>query len=148
MSDIAGAVDREIAGRMLPVVDPDNRPFFEGAARGELWMQRCVETGRLQYYPRPCSIRTGGPVDWVRCSGRGTVHSFTIIRTNYPEPHFQLLAPYVVAMIELAEGVKMMSNVTGCSVTEVRIGLPVEAHFVCVHAKSGLFLPFWHKRDP
>jgi uncharacterized OB-fold protein len=137
-------VDREIPGRALPLADIDSRPFYDGCARGELWLQRCRDTGKFQFYPRPCSIFTGGDVEWTKCSGFGTVHTFTIIRRNYPEPYFEALCPYVVAIIDLDEGVRMMSNVTGCDPGEVGIGMKVAAHFTCVHGKSGLFLPFFH----
>ena len=79
-----------------------------------------------------------------RGSGLGEVHTFSIIRRNYPEPYFAALTPYVVAIVELDEGVRMMSNVTGCAPEDVRIGMRVEVHFACVHAKTRLFLPFWH----
>ena len=139
-------VDREIPGRALPLIDVDNEKFYEGCARGELWLQRCVDTGRFQFYPRPCSIFTGGKIEWVRASGMGTVHTFTIIRRNYPEPYLEALCPYVVAMIDLNEGVRMMSNVTRCAAADVRIGMKVEAHFTCMHEKTGLFIPFFHPR--
>jgi uncharacterized OB-fold protein len=144
MSAIRAEVDREIPGRALPLVCIDNQPFYDGCARGELWLQRCVDTGQFQFYPRPCSVFTGGAVEWVRAAGLGHVHTFSIIRRNYPEPYFAALTPYVVAIIDLDEGVRMMSNVTRCPPDDVRIGMRVAAHFACVHAKTQLFLPFWH----
>jgi uncharacterized OB-fold protein len=139
----AMGVDCEIPGRALPLVDIDNKPFYDGCARGELWLQRCADTGRFQFYPRPCSIFTGGAVGWVRASGLGVIHTFTIIRRNYPEPCFEALVPYVVAIIDLDEGVRMMSNVTGCALEDVRIGMRVEAYFACVDSTRRLYIPFW-----
>jgi uncharacterized OB-fold protein len=144
MTSLSETVDREIPGRALPLVTADNKPFYDGCARNELWLQRCVDTGRFQFYPRPCSVFTGGEVEWVRASGLGHVHTFSIIRRNYPEPYFAALTPYVVAIVDLDEGVRMMSNVTGCAPDDVRIGMRVEAHFACLHGKTQLFLPFWH----
>jgi uncharacterized OB-fold protein len=146
MSTSIATVDGEVPGRALPLVAIDNKPYYDGCAKGELWIQRCVETGRFQFYPRPCSIFTGGPVEWTRCCGLGTVHTFTVIRKNYSEPQFEALAPYVVALIDLEEGVRMMSNVTRCKPDDVRIGMEVEVHFTCVDEKTSLFLPFWHPR--
>jgi uncharacterized OB-fold protein len=139
-------LDGEVPGRALPLISVDNRPYYDGCARGELWIQRCLETGRFQFYPRPCSIFTAGPVEWTRCSGLGAVHTFTIIRKNHSEAHFEKHAPYVVAIIELEVGIRMMSNVTRCKPEDVRIGMEVEVHFACVHETSKLFLPFWHPR--
>ncbi len=143
MTLLSDAIAGELPGRPVPFVDADNRPFYDGCARGELWMQRCAETGRYQFYPRPCSVYTGGRVEWVKCVGKGTVHTFSVIRRNYPEPYFEALTPYVVAIIDLGEGVRMMSNVTGCTPEEVKIGMKVEVYFSCVSEAQRVFLPFW-----
>jgi uncharacterized OB-fold protein len=140
---LSDGIARELPGRPVPFVDTDNKPFYDGCACGELWMQRCVDTGKLQFYPRPCSIYTGGPVEWVKCSGKGTVHTFTVIRRNYPEPYFEPFSPYVVAIIDIEEGVRMMSNVTGCALERVKIGMAVEVYFGCISEAQQVFLPFW-----
>jgi len=145
MTLLSEAIAGELPGRPVPYVDSDNKPFYDGCARGELWMQRCVETQKFQFYPRPVSVHTGGPVEWVKCAGRGTVHTFTIIRRNYPEPYFEPITPYVVAIIDLAEGVRMMSNITGCALEDVKIGMRVEAFFSCISHEHQVFLPFWRK---
>jgi len=82
-------------------------------------------------------------VVWVSLTSKGSIHTFTVIRRNYPEPYLAPVTPYVVAMIDVAEGVRMMSNVTGCALEEVKIGMAVEVYFGCVSAASQLFLPFW-----
>jgi len=68
------------------------------------------------------------------------VHTFTIVRQNLAEPWGGLL-PYVVAMVELEEGPRMMTNITGCDPEDVYIGMPVEAYTVEVEERLGL--PFW-----
>jgi uncharacterized OB-fold protein len=68
------------------------------------------------------------------------VHTFTIVRQNLAEPWRGLL-PYVVAMVELEEGPRMMTNITGCDPEDVYIGMPVEAY--TVEVEEGLGLPFW-----
>ena len=55
----------------------------------------------------------GGPVEWVEASGRGTVYSFTVIRQNYSRP-FRDWIPYVVALVDLEEGPRVMTNIVGC----------------------------------
>ena len=76
-------------------------------------------------------------------SGHGTIYTFSIIQQNLVPP-FKEMSPYVLAMIDLDEGVRMMSNVTDCEIEEVAIGLPVEVHMV--EAKPGLWIPYWRPR--
>jgi hypothetical protein len=117
-----------------------DRQFFEAAARGELLFQRCCACAHRQFYPRLLCSACGGEPAWQTASGRGAVHTFTIVRQNAMPP-FDGLLPYAVAMIELEEGVRMMGNVTDCPVERVKIGLPVEAY--AVECEPGLALLFW-----
>jgi uncharacterized OB-fold protein len=126
--------------RPLPRPDNVTAPYWEAAARGELLIQRCPACGHRQFYPRAVCTACGADPEWQRASGRGTVHTFTIIRQNYAKP-FRDELPYVVAMVDLDEGVRIMSNITDCPVEDVRIGLPVEAHFVT--AADDIGVPFF-----
>ena len=65
-----------------------------------------------------------GPVEWVEASGRGTVYSFTVIRQNYSRP-FRDWIPYVVALVDLEEGPRVMTNIVDCEPDDVRIGMAV-----------------------
>lgn len=125
-----------------PAPDPDGvtRPFWEAAGRGELLIQRCPACGHRQFYPRPLCTACGGDPEWERASGRGVVHTFTVVRQFAARP-FRDQLPYVVAMIELDEGVRMMGNVTGCAVEDVEIDMAVEAY--AVRTEDGLGVPFW-----
>jgi len=143
MTLLSDAIAKEIPGRPVPFVDADNKPFYDGCARGELLIQRCVDTGKFQFYPRPCSVFTGGPVEWVPSSGKGSIHTFSVIRRNFSEPYFEPITPYVVAMIDVEEGVRMMSNVTGCALEDIKIGMAVEVYFGCVSEALQVFMPFW-----
>jgi uncharacterized OB-fold protein len=67
-------------------------------------------------------------VTWVEASGRGTVYSYTVIRQNFSRS-FKHLIPYVVALIDLDEGPRLMTNIIGCAPEDVRIGAAVRAHF-------------------
>ena len=72
--------------------------------------------------------RSAAPTpEWHDASGKGTVHTFTIIRQNHAKP-FREQLPYVVAMVELDEGPRMMSNVIDCDVADVHIGLAGRGH--------------------
>jgi uncharacterized OB-fold protein len=126
--------------RPLPDPDATQRPFYEAAARGELRLQRCPDCDHAQFYPRAVCVACGADPEWVAASGRGTVHTFTVVRQNFMAP-FKDELPYVVAMVELEEGVRMMTNITGCTPEEVHIGLAVEAY--AVECAEGLAVPFW-----
>jgi hypothetical protein len=116
-----------------------SKPFWEAASRGELLIQRCP-SGHRQFYPRAVCKVCGLDPEWERASGRGTVHTFTIIRQNHARP-FRDELPYVVAVVELDEGVRMMGNITDCAVDQVRIGMPVEVHMVAPEPDMGV--AFW-----
>ena len=117
-----------------------DRAFFEAAKRGELLYQRCPSCGHRQFYPRALCTACGGEPAWATASGRGVVHTFTIVRQN-GQPPFKDELPYAVAMIELEEGVRMMGNVTGCPVENLRIGMSVEAY--AVECDESMAVPFW-----
>lgn len=92
---------------------------------GRLMIQRSRSTGRYVFYPRVAEPETGSPdLEWVQASGRGVVYSTTVVRQKPPTPS------YNVALIDLAEGVRLMSRVEGIAPEEVRIGMAVKAKIV------------------
>ncbi|GAA2123375.1 Zn-ribbon domain-containing OB-fold protein [Actinomadura napierensis] len=98
--------------KAVPRPTPDTRPFWDGAAAGELRVQRCRACARHFFYPRPACPHCGsGDVEWVTATGRATLHSYVI--NHRPAPGFEDEAPYVIAIVELEEGVRMMSNIVG-----------------------------------
>jgi uncharacterized OB-fold protein len=121
-----------------------DRVFFEAAARGQLLYQRCFACDHRQFYPRLLCTVCGGDVAWATASGRGVVHTFTIVR-QYGQAPFKDELPYAVAMVELEEGVRMLGTVTGCPVERVRIGMPVEAY--AVECGDGMAVPFWRPSE-
>jgi uncharacterized OB-fold protein len=127
---------------LKPLPQPDNvsRRYWAAAARGELLIQECPDCGERQFYPRALCASCGGEPEWLTASGRGVVHTFTVIR-QYGMPPFVDELPYVVAMVELEEGPMIMGNVTGGSVDDVHIGMAVEAHFTKVDDDIGI--PYW-----
>jgi len=113
-----------------PFVDEETRAFWEGCERHELVLQRCRQCHRVQQRPRAlCVSCLSDEIEYFQASGRGAVHTFTIIRQNRA-PGFAEAIPYVVAWIELEEGVRLLSNVVGCEPDAVRIGMSVEAEYV------------------
>jgi uncharacterized OB-fold protein len=122
------AEKREPKPRPVPVPDPESAPYWDAVNAERLVVQRCTRCGNHQLYPRPHCIRCRGPVEWVEANGRGTVYSFTVIRQNFSRS-FKHLIPYVVALVDLDEGPRLMTNIVGCAPDEVRIGMPVRATF-------------------
>jgi uncharacterized OB-fold protein/acyl dehydratase len=120
----------EPALRPRPAISQDTAFFWEGAKRGELLIQRCASCAALRHPPGPtCPVCNSMDWDTVRASGRGEVYSFVIY--HYPLiPPFE--APYVVALIALEEGVRLVSNLIEVEPGDVRIGQPVEVRFVAV----------------
>jgi len=125
-----------------PTPDPDEfeRPFFAAAAAGELRYQRCPACGHAQFYPRPLCTACGADPEWAVASGRGVVHTFTVLRQNLT-PGFRDDVPYAVAMVELPEGVRMLGRLIDGAADDVHIGMAVEA--VALVFAEGLALPVW-----
>ena len=113
----------------LPEPGATTAPFWDAAHEGRLELQYCSECDSFQYYPRTiCANCWNENLQWRSCSGKGRVYSFSIC--NIPGlPSFKGDVPYVVAMVELEEGVRMTSNIIDCAVTDVAIGMDVEAVF-------------------
>jgi uncharacterized OB-fold protein len=115
--------------RPLPRIDEENRWFWEGCARHELWLERCGACGELRYYPRGlCPACLSSSVRHVQASGRGRVYTFTVTHQNQT-PGFREQLPYVMAYVELEEGPRVLTNVVGSSPEEVTIGMPVTVEF-------------------
>ena len=113
----------------LPRIDEESRGFWEACARHEIYFQRCRDCGTTRCYPRAlCPACLSSATEWVRASGKGTVYTFTVTHQNQA-PGFREEVPYVLAVVELAEGVRMMTNIVGCPPEDVRIGMAVEVIF-------------------
>jgi len=115
---------------LLPPVTPEAEEFFAGALRGELRLQRCRTCGLHQHYPRLlCSHCGADALEWVTASGRGTVHSFTVVRQNGVPP-FRERVPFVVALVELDEpGARMLAAMPTVPPDAAAIGMRVVAQF-------------------
>ena len=101
--------------------DEDFRRFL---AEGRFMIQRSAASGRHVFFPRVAEPGTGAPLDWVEASGRGVVYATTVVRKKPPEPS------YNVALIDLAEGPRLMSRVEGVEPDAVVIGMAVRARIV------------------
>jgi uncharacterized OB-fold protein len=112
----------------LPVADPVTAPFWASVKAHAMQLQRCNGCGRSIFYPRGvCPHCFSDDLAWQPVAGTGAVHAFTIVH-RHPSPAFNDEAPYVVALIELDEGVRMLSNLVEIEPdpAKVKVGLPVE----------------------
>nr|WP_053664820.1 bifunctional MaoC family dehydratase N-terminal/OB-fold nucleic acid binding domain-containing protein [Streptomyces sp. MMG1121] len=113
--------------RPRPVVNRDNAGFWQGVSEHRLLIQRCTDCGTLRHPWLP-GCNACGCLEWdtAEASGAGTVYSYVVMH-HPPFPVFE--PPYAVGLVELAEGVRMVSNVVGVPYDKVRIGLPVRVEF-------------------
>ncbi|MFE9755649.1 bifunctional MaoC family dehydratase N-terminal/OB-fold nucleic acid binding domain-containing protein [Streptomyces microflavus] len=126
-------VEKEPALRPRPVINRDNAGFWAGVAEHRLLIQRCTRCATLRFPWLPgCNACAGQEWDTVEASGEGTVFSHVVM--HHPSfPAFDPSGeggPYAVALIELAEGVRIVGNVTGVPYDKVRVGLPVRLEFL------------------
>jgi uncharacterized OB-fold protein/acyl dehydratase len=124
---------------LRPTIGQDTEFFWTGVDQGELRIQKCGDCGELRHPPGPmCPACHSVRREHVVASGRGEVHSY-VVHHHPPVPG--RTPPYVVALVELAEGVRMVGNVIGCPPEDVRIGMPVELTFE--RMDDELTLPQW-----
>ena len=112
----------------LPKSDGTTAPFWESVKAHAMQIQRDNKNGKYFFYPRGLSpYGLHDDFSWQPVSGRGVVHAFSIVHNNRA-PGFRDEIPYVVAMIELEEGARMMSNLIDVQPDpeHVKIGMPVE----------------------
>jgi uncharacterized protein len=113
---------------VLDTIDSDTRPFWEATKRSELLIQYCPQCSTYQFYPRVVCKNCLSDVEWVVSSGKGTVYSFSVVHKAF-NPEFKDKVPYIVALISLDEGPRMMTNLIGLAPEDVKIGMPVEVDF-------------------
>lgn len=114
---------KDLRDEALPV----EKPFFEGCHQGLLRLQRCKACGEHQFYPRlMCHQCWERDLEWVDVSGQGRIASYTVARLPVSSA-FE--APYVVALVRLAEGPTMMSQIVDCNPGELEVGAPVRVTF-------------------
>ena len=102
----------EARSKPVPRPTPETAHYWEGAAIGELRIQHCNACDRHYFYPRPSCPQCGSTdVAWVVASGRARLHTYLI--THRPAPGFADDVPYAIAVVELEEGPRMMTNIVG-----------------------------------
>jgi uncharacterized OB-fold protein len=113
----------------LPIPAPTalSQPFWQAAREGRLALQRCDNCGAYRWTPQIlCTRCQSEGYAWTEVSGRGEIYSFTVVH-RAPTPGFSI--PYVVAVVALAEGPLMLTNIVGCEPDEIYIDMPVVVAF-------------------
>lgn len=116
--------------KAAPEPTPDTQPFWDGCAVGELRIQRCADCGLAYFYPRPVCPHCGSAgVEWFTASGEATLYSYVI--NHRPAPGWEEEVPYAIAVVELAEGPRMMTSITGIPNTpeELVLDMPLRVRF-------------------
>lgn len=112
-----------------PVANADSHTYWNAARERRLVIRKCNACGQLHFMPRYlCPSCWSDNLDWIDASGTGRVHSFSVIR-RASDPVFASRVPYVLALIELDEGPRMMANILGKDALGVAVGDPVTVTF-------------------
>ncbi|WP_406125317.1 Zn-ribbon domain-containing OB-fold protein [Streptomyces sp. NBC_00989] len=113
----------------IPEADAFTRTYWEAAAQGSLLIRRCADCGRAHHYPREfCPHCWSEDVTWEPASGHATLYTWSVVHRN-DLPPFGERVPYVAAVVDLAEGPRMMTEIVECEAAGLRAGTAVEVRF-------------------
>lgn len=123
----------------LPIPSVESEPFWEGCRRHELLLPRCKDCHSC-WFPATatCPQCWGTSWEWTPSSGRGSIYSFGVYHRVYHEG-FQNEVPYVLAVVQMEEGARLVSNVVNCKPAEVRCDMPVRVVFEDVTEDTTLY---------
>jgi uncharacterized protein len=114
----------------LPVPTPETQPYWDGLKAHELRIQRCQDCHQAYFYPRPfCPRCFSSNVTWFTASGRAKLHTYEVI--HRAPPAFAADAPYVLGVVELDEGPRMMTNIIGAGTEPagLRLDMPLQIEY-------------------
>ena len=119
----------ELPCKPVPKPNGDTQPFWDACNDERLIYQKCTSCGHAQFYPRSACVKCESTaLDWNDADPTGTVYTFTIVQ-RAPSPAFRGDVPYVLALIDLSDGLRMMMNVVDCDPQDVAIGKSVRIVF-------------------
>jgi hypothetical protein len=134
--------------RPLPPITPDTRAFWDGCAAGELRVQHCAACTAVQFPPRARCIACGAQrLDWRAVPPHGTVYSVTVVH-RAPGAAFRDRVPYVIALVDVAPGARLMVNVLDCAPGSVTVGTRVRVGFEPRGSgQDAVWMPVAHMED-
>ncbi|MDI3386492.1 Zn-ribbon domain-containing OB-fold protein [Streptomyces sp. B-S-A8] len=114
----------------LPEPDAFTRPYWDAAAEGKLLLRRCGACGRTHHYPREFCPHCwhDADVEWIEAAGTATLYTWSVVHRN-DLPPFGSRTPYVAAVVDLAEGPRMMTEVVDCPEGRLRVGMELDVAF-------------------
>jgi hypothetical protein len=116
----------------LPTIEEESRPFWDAAREGRFLIARCAACGRAHHYPRPfCPFCWSEDVAWETASGRATLYTYSTVYVN-DLPPFKEQLPYIAAVVDLEEGPRVMTRLTGIDEADLKIGMPLVVDFTAV----------------
>ena len=132
--------------RPRPDLTADTKGYWEAARNHQLALQRCLECKTFRHDPRPmCPECFSLDSEWAPVSGRGTVYSYAIVN-QLLHPYWTDEVPYNVVLIELEEGIRIVSNLVDCPNESIEIGMPVSVVFEDL--SSEIALPLFRPCGP
>jgi uncharacterized OB-fold protein len=136
-------VEKQPPYPLQPAVNRDTAFFWEGVRDGELRVQSCADCGELRHPPGPmCPHCRSANRSHTVASGLGTLYSY-VVHHHPPVPGREV--PFVVGVVELPEGVRIVGNVVDCPIEEVGIGMPLQVTYR--RMDDDLVLPMWAPRE-
>jgi uncharacterized OB-fold protein len=113
----------------LPAADDETEPFWAAARDHRLLIKRCADCGAAHFYPRPfCPFCWSVAVDWEEASGDAILYTWSVVHQN-DLPPFPDRVPYVAAVVDLAEGPRMMTNVVECDAAALKVGMALRVRY-------------------
>lgn len=114
------------AQKFVPKATPETQRYWDGCAAGELWLQRCTACAQGTFFPPGpfCPSCLSSDIEWFRSAGHGRLHTYLI--SHRPAPGYQDEVPYAIAVVELDEGPRLMTNIVGIPNTPEDLVLDME----------------------
>ena len=127
--DIQSLYKSELGKAYRPTRAPESEPFWKGCAEERLVVPWCGDCHRFHFYPRRfCPYCDARDIEWREASGDGTVYSFAVVQKPI-EKAFSSLVPYVIAIVELEEGIRMLSHVVDVDPADMQCGMHVRVRY-------------------
>ena len=132
----------DIYRKPVPVATPESDFFWDKTRKHELWIQKCVDCDTAFFYPRMiCPDCLEDKIEWFKTSGKGFLYTYMI--NHRPPPGFEDEAPYAIAIVQLDEGPRMMTNIVGIENTPENLVLDMPLEVVFEDIVDDMSLPKW-----
>jgi len=129
----------------IPIIEPWTKEFWKGSKEGRLLVQHCNDCQANIFFPKKvCPECWSQNLSWIPASGKGTVYTFSVM-LDMVEPKFMGDLPYVLAMVDLPEGIRMTTRIVNCDPETIEIGMPVEVTFEDISPECAL--PMFQPQD-